>query len=165
MGLRLVELASQNNNNLNVTTTTIDDNPAASNSKRNTLQTDTQVMSKASKLSSLISDSKTPRQHQRHPKGGREKTRREMLAEQDFIKKNGATRVVLKMKTLFSGRSSISERLKEPITQTLDDCIVSINLMDSLMSDQQLNELNPITIFIQKLSDLPNKPIDFEVSF
>lgn len=114
------------------------------------------AMSKASKLSSIVSETKTPRQ-----KGVREKTRREILMEQEFIRKNGINRILCRMKTLFSGRRYLVERLNEPMT-TLDDCLVSINLENNLMSEQQLYELNPITIFLEKISELPNKPIEFQ---
>jgi hypothetical protein len=118
------------------------------------------VLSKMSKIStSEMSEltSKTPRQ--RKPK---EKTRKEILAEQENIKKNGINRIKLRWKILFSGCRYVMARLDETMT-TLDDCFISINLENSLMSERQLYELNPITIRVEKLCDMPNTPVGYEV--
>lgn len=113
--------------------------------------------SKLSKISSEMSnaDFKTPRQK-------KEKTRREIAAEQEFIKKNGINRIKLKMRVLFSGCRYFMSRLEQPMP-TLEDCFVSVNLETSLMSEQQLYDLNPITIKIEKLTDMPNRPLSYEV--
>lgn len=151
MGHRLFELASQSD-------------PPKSNTMGNKASLDNNQFT-TSKLSILsesttttISAAKTPR----HTKLGRDKTRREMLAELEFVKKNGITRIHVKMKALFAGRRQLIERLKDPLA-TLDDCLISLDLKNSLMSDKQIEELNPIAILIEKLSDMPNMPISFEV--
>ena len=90
----------------------------------------------------------------------REKTKKELAAEMEYVRKNGVTRVKLKMKVLFSGESYLGGRIEEP-TSTIDDCIISINLENSLMSDAQLYDLNPLTIKIDKLSNMPDKPVGF----
>lgn len=132
------------------------------------------AMSKASKLSSVVSETKlgggvggggggATRAKPTGGGGGREKTRREILAEQDFIRRNGIGRIVCRMKTLFSGRRHLVERLKEnSMPTTLDDCLVSINLSNSLMSEQQIHELNPLTICVEKIRELPSRPVDFD---
>lgn len=52
----------------------------------------------------------------------------------------------------------LGARLVDPIT-TVDDCIISINLENSLMSEEQLYQLNPLTIKIEKVTNMPDKPI------
>ncbi len=90
----------------------------------------------------------------------REKTKKEMAAEQDYIKKNGVARLQLRMKILFSGESYIAARITET-TPTIGDCILSVQLENSLMSDDQLYDLNPMTIKVEKLTNMPNKPVPF----
>jgi hypothetical protein len=88
------------------------------------------------------------------------KSKRELAAELEYVKKNGAARVKLKMKVLFAGYSYLASRLTGP-TATIDDCIIAINLENNLMSEQQLIDLNPLSITIQKITDMPNQPINF----
>lgn len=90
----------------------------------------------------------------------REKTKKELAAEIEFIKKNGTARIKLKMKVLFSGETYLAGRLSEPIP-TLDDCFVCVNLENDLMSEKQLFDLNPLTIKIEKLTNMPNTPVNF----
>jgi hypothetical protein len=90
----------------------------------------------------------------------KEKTKKEIAAEQDFIRKNGNTRVKLKMKILFAGDSFLMTRLEETLP-TIEDCFLNLTLENSLMSEQQLYDLNPITIKIEKTSNMPDKPISF----
>ena len=56
------------------------------------------------------------------------------------------------MKVLFAGYSYLASRLNEPTT-TIDDCIIAINLENNLMSEQQLIDLNPLSITIQKRTE------------
>lgn len=88
------------------------------------------------------------------------KTKREIAAELEFIKKNGVARVKLKMKVLFAGHKYLASRLNET-TSTIEDCIVSINLENSLMSEQQLVDLNPLSITLEKITSMPNEPVKF----
>jgi hypothetical protein len=88
----------------------------------------------------------------------KEKSKKELAAELEYIKKNGVAQVKLKMKVLFSGESYLGARINDPIS-TLEDCIISINLENSLMSENQLYELNPLTIKIEKLTNMPQKPV------
>jgi hypothetical protein len=111
-------------------------------------------MSRISSVALSTDLTKTPRQK-------REKTRRELAAEQDFIRKNGINRIKFKMRILFSGCNYYMSRLEQPML-TLDDCLVNISLENSLMSEQQLYDLNPLTIKIEKLSDMPDKPLDLD---
>ena len=91
----------------------------------------------------------------------KEKSKKELAAEQDFIRKNGNTRVKLKMKILFAGDHYLMTRLEETLP-TIDDCFLNITLENSLMSEQQLYDLNPMTIKIEKVSNMPDKPISFK---
>ena len=104
-------------------------------------------------------DLETARSTKRQSKG-REKTKKEMAAEMDFIKKNGIARIKLKMKILFSGESYLGARIVEPVS-TIEDCIICVNLENSLMSDNQLYDLNPLTIKVEKLTNMPKKPISY----
>lgn len=90
----------------------------------------------------------------------KEKSKKEIAAEMEYVKKNGTAQVKLKMKVLFSGESYLGARISEPIS-TVEDCIISINLENSLMSENQLYDLNPLTIKIEKLTNMPQKPVNF----
>lgn len=111
-------------------------------------------MSKISKASSSRSDTKTP-------KIKKEKSKKESAFEQEFIRKNGIKRIKLRTKVLFSGNNYFMERLDQPI-DSLDDCLVSIDVENALMSEQQLYDLNPLTIKIQKITNMPDKPLSYE---
>lgn len=88
------------------------------------------------------------------------KSKRELAAELDFIKKNGVARVKLKMKILFAGYSYLASRITET-TSTVEDCLVSVSLENSLMSEQQLIDLNPLSITLQKITNMPNEPVKY----
>lgn len=111
-------------------------------------------MSKVS--SSDVSMNKTPR-----PGKLKEKSKRELAAELEFIKKNGVTRIKLRPKVLFGGYKYVMKRL-ENVISTVEDCFISINLESDLMSEQQLYSLNPLAIKIEKVTDLPEKPLNYE---
>ncbi len=117
-------------------------------------------MSKMSKRSSISSVDMTS---SNMAKKRDNKSRKELATELDFIKKNGSTRLKLKMKILFAGYSYIMTRLDESVS-TIDDFLVTISLNNQckLMSDRQLNELNPLCIRLEKLADLPNEPISYD---
>lgn len=53
-------------------------------------------------------------------------------------------------------------RLEDPLISSIDDCFMSVNIDNSLMSEQQLHDLNPLTIKIEKATSLPNKPLSYE---
>ncbi len=89
-----------------------------------------------------------------------QKSKRELAAEAEFIKKNGVARVKLKMKILFAGYTCLASRMIET-TSTIEDCLVSINLENSFMSEQQLVDLNPLSIIIQKSTNMPNDPVTY----
>ena len=112
--------------------------------------------SKLSKRSSQLSFIK----HQRSFNKPKEKSKRELAAELDFIKKNGNTRVKLRMKILFAGNSYLMTRLADALP-TIEDCFINVTLENNLMSEHQLYDLNPITIKIEKASNMPDKPIGF----
>jgi hypothetical protein len=91
----------------------------------------------------------------------REKTKKELINEIEEIRKNGVTHLRLKMKVLFTGSKTITVRLDKPLS-TLEDCFVTISVENSLMSNQQLEALNPLMIKIEKLCDLPDTPVKIE---
>jgi hypothetical protein len=119
------------------------------------LESHTKNSSKLSKRSSQVSDLKTSRTFKK------EKTKKEIAAEQEFLKKNGVTRIKLRMKILFAGNPYIIERLEQPLA-SVDDCFVSVTLGTSLMSEKQLYDLNPIAIKVEKLTNMPDKPIGLD---
>ena len=116
----------------------------------------------SNKLSSSLGDTSRSLDAESSTKQSRQKdkSRKELAAELDYIKKNGVTHVKLRMKILFTGVSQLAARMDRSLS-TLDDCLVSINLENSLMSDRQMKELNPITIRLSKLTNMPNKPHDY----
>lgn len=91
----------------------------------------------------------------------KEKSKKEIAAEMEYVKKNGTAQVKLKMKVLFSGETYLGARINEPIS-TVEDCIISINLENNLMSENQLYDLNPLTIKVEKLTNMPQKPINYQ---
>jgi hypothetical protein len=119
------------------------------------LESHTKNSSKLSKRSSQVSELKTSRSFKK------EKTKKEIAAEQEFIKKNGITRIKLRMKILFAGNPYIIERLDQSLA-SIDDCFVSVTLGTNLMSEKQLYDLNPIAIKVEKLTNMPDKPIGFD---
>jgi hypothetical protein len=114
-------------------------------------------LSKLSMSSSSNFETKIAKQRTR----GKEKSKKELAAELDFIKKNGATRLKLKMKVLFSGIPYYMSRLEDS-TATIHDCFLTIAVENNLMSEQQLYDLNPFSIKIEKISDMPNMPNSFK---
>lgn len=56
-------------------------------------------------LGNKNSNLESSRKSNRHQSKLREKTKKELAAEQEFVKKNGVARIKLKMKILFSGES------------------------------------------------------------
>lgn len=89
-------------------------------------------------------------------------TRKEMAAEQENIKKNGTRRIKLRVKCLFAGFKVICERLDNEIDGTLDDCFISVKLENQFMSEDQLYELNPFCIRLDRVVNLPSRPLDYE---
>ncbi len=65
------------------------------------------------------------------------------------------------MKCLFSGIPYYMARLEDS-TSTMHDCLLTVAVENSLMSDQQLYELNPFSIKIEKLTDMPNAPNSYK---
>lgn len=112
-------------------------------------------MSKVSKGNSSRSETKTPKISLK-----KEKSKKETAFEHEFIRKNGIKRIKLKTKVLFGGYNYLMERLDEPI-DSLDDCLVSIDVENTLMSEQQLYDLNPLTIKIEKVTNMPDKPLGY----
>ena len=86
------------------------------------------------------------------------KTKKESIAQQEYLKKNGVVQIRLKMKELFAdAQTSLFGRIDEPLNN-IHDCLYSVTLMSPLMSERQLYELNPLTIKLEKLTDMPNHP-------
>lgn len=113
-------------------------------------------MSKVSKCTSSRSDTKTPKTSLK-----KEKSKKETAFEHEFNRKNGIRRIKLKTKVLFGGYNYLIERLDDPI-DSLDDCLVSIDVGNTLMSEQQLYDLNPLTIKIEKITNMPDKPLSYD---
>ena len=65
------------------------------------------------------------------------------------------------MKVLYTDYKFTTVRLNKPI-QTIEDCFVTITLDTKLMSERQLEALNPMMIKIDKIIDLPEKPLSYE---
>jgi hypothetical protein len=90
-------------------------------------------------------------------------TRKELVAEQEFIKKNGTRRIKLRIKVLYAGYKTLIERLDQEIDGTLRDCFISLNLdpIQKFMSNEQLELLNPLCIKLDKCLNMPNKPLNY----
>ena len=91
----------------------------------------------------------------------KEKNRKEIAIEAEHVKKNGSCQIKIKMKVLFADYKFVTTRLDKPI-QTVEDCFVTITLETKLMSDRQLTALNPMMIKIEKIIDLPLKPLSYK---
>ncbi|CAF0826449.1 unnamed protein product [Brachionus calyciflorus] len=141
LGNKLNELASDKEMNKNV--------------KSKYTERNIRTLSKMSKASSR-SDSKTPKTSLK-----KEKSKKETVNEQEYIRKNGTARIRLKTKILYSGNNYYMVRLDEP-PSTIDDCFITIDVENTLMSEQQLFDLNPMTIKIEKVTNMPNKPLTYE---
>ena len=116
----------------------------------------TRVHSKLSKHSVEAEELKdSPRKNK-----PREKTKKELATEMEYVKKNGTARIKLKMKILFTGCSFIVSRLESTVP-AVEDFLVSVNVQNSLMSDQQLSDLNPISIKLEKICEMPDDPISY----
>jgi hypothetical protein len=93
-------------------------------------------------------------------KKNKDKNRKEIANEVEIVKKNGVSQIKIKMKVLFADYKFVTVRLDNPI-QKLEDCFVTITLETNLMSERQLKALNPMMIKIDKIIDLPEKPVNF----
>jgi hypothetical protein len=100
--------------------------------------------------------------HSRATKSSRDRSRKEQINELEEIKKNGIRSIKLKMKTLFAGYKTVTMRLDNACS-SIDDVFLTINVENTLMSDAQLELLNPFTIKIEKITDMPSEPIPFEL--
>ena len=98
----------------------------------------------------------------RGTKSSKDRSRKEQISELEAIKKNGIRSIKLKMKTLFAGYKTVTMRLDSSCS-SIDDCFLTVNVENTLMSDAQLELLNPFTIKIEKITDLPNEPVPLEV--
>lgn len=88
------------------------------------------------------------------------KSKKELANEAEQIKKNGTSSMKIRMKILFTDYKFVTVRLDKP-TQTLEDCFVTISLESNLMSDRQIDLLNPMMIKVDKIVDLPEKPLSY----
>jgi hypothetical protein len=89
-------------------------------------------------------------------------TRKEIAAEMDFVKKNGRRRIPIRQKMLFANYRCVIERLDKEIEGTLADCYISLNVSGPFMSEQQMLDLNPLCIRLDKCSNMPSKPLSYE---
>lgn len=89
-----------------------------------------------------------------------DKSRANNLNEYEDLKQNGTRQIRVKFKMFFAGSKTVTARLESP-SQRVEDCFITINLENNLMSDQQMELLNPFTIKIEKINDLPDKPVSF----
>lgn len=89
-------------------------------------------------------------------------TRREMAAERESITKNGKRRLRIRTRMLFAGLKTVMDRLENQIENTLSDCFVALDLENDFMSDEQLYDLNPLCIKLDKCVNMPDKPVDYD---
>jgi hypothetical protein len=113
----------------------------------------TSVNSAANRVDSVTSKLK--------PMKGKEKSKKEIAMEAEQIKKNGTCQIKIRMKVLFADYKFVTVRLDKAI-QTVEDVFVTITLESKLMSERQLEALNPMMIKIEKIIDLPQKPLPYK---
>jgi hypothetical protein len=86
---------------------------------------------------------------------------KKITSEHDDVKKLGIKQLKLNMKILFSGCSYAASRLDESVS-TIHDCLLVIDPEASILSESQLVQLNPLTIKIKKLTNMPDEPHSYE---
>ncbi|KAH3893051.1 hypothetical protein DPMN_017190 [Dreissena polymorpha] len=92
------------------------------------------------------------------------RNRRAELAAQmaaENIKKYGISMIPIRMAVLFSGMSSVTNRLESPVPG-LEDMFITLTLNKPLLNESQRAELNPMIIKIQAANNMPSTPLSHD---
>ncbi|XP_033647231.1 uncharacterized protein LOC117306814 [Asterias rubens] len=77
-----------------------------------------------------------------------------------YIKQHGNACIPIRMKLLFAGLRSVTNRLTTPV-HGLEDVFITVSLDGPLMSEALRRELNPLIIKVSSASSMPSTPQSF----
>jgi hypothetical protein len=83
------------------------------------------------------------------------------LAAQEHAKKYGVCMIAMRMAELFAGKMMVTTRLEKPVP-SVDDVFLTVSISEPLLSDEQLEKLNPLIITVQSATNMPSTPLGFE---
>ncbi|XP_071961619.1 uncharacterized protein [Antedon mediterranea] len=98
---------------------------------------------------------------QREARRKSRKSEQAAAALQAYIKQHGNIRIPVKLKLLFPGVRSITNRLDRPV-HGIEDVFITVSLDGPLMSETLRKELNPLVIKIASATNLPSTPLPYD---
>ena len=78
-----------------------------------------------------------------------------------YIKTHGLASVRVKLSALFTGVSSINNRLQNAIG-TVEDVVITLSVDTPLLSEPQRKALNPMIIRVLSACNMPSNPLSYE---